>query len=204
MNFQCIQLWSRSSHSVRARTRSCRRCLAILLSFSAVALAQIAQTPKQTSAQEEFDRIKGLSGNWEGLVTTVPKMPQSGDGNRIHVVMRVTSRGNALMHEIPPTGVPDDPTSYDHPLTMLYLDGDRLLLTHYCDAGNRPRMAAHISPDNKTVQFELLDVAGSTMLGHMQRAAFTFIDNNHHTEDWTYIMPDGTPLVAHFDLRRLK
>ena len=95
-----------------------------------------------------------------------------------------------------PTGSAN-PTKYDHPLTMFYLDGDRLLLTHYCDAGNRPRMTAHISPDGKTVKFEFLDVAGSTTLGHMHRAAFTFIDENHHTEDWTYIMPGEKPLVAH-------
>lgn len=178
--------------------------LVILLSFSEAASGQGAQTSRQTVAQRAFENIKGLAGTWEGLVTTVPKMPQGGDGARIHVVMRVTSRGNALVHEIPPTGVPDDPTKYDHPLTMFYLDGDRLLLTHYCDAGNRPRMAAHVFPDGKTVGFEFLDVAGDTNFGHMQRAAFTFMEENHHTEDWTYIMPGNKPLIAHFDLRRVK
>src|SRR5438105_6038643 len=77
---------------------------------------------------------------------------------------------------------------------MLYLDGDRLLLTHYCDAGNRPRMAARVSPDGKTVEFDFVDVAGSTQYGHMHHAPFTIIDANHHIEDWTYIMPGDKPM----------
>jgi hypothetical protein len=87
---------------------------------------------------------------------------------------------------------------------MFYLDGDRLLLTHYCDAGNRPRMAARTSPDGKKVEFDFLDVAGSTKYGHMQHAVFTVIDANHHTEDWTFMMPGDKPMHAHMDLQRVK
>jgi len=84
------------------------------------------------------------------------------------------------------------------------VDGDRLLLTHYCDAGNRPRMAARVSPDGKTVEFDFVDVAGSTQYGHMHHALFTIIDANHHIEDWTYIMPGDKPMQAHMDLQRIK
>jgi len=72
-------------------------------------------------------------------------------------------------------GKPDDPSHYDHPLTMLYLDGDRLYLTHYCDAGNRPRMVAKASPDGKTLEFDFVDVAGGTEHGHMHHATFTLM-----------------------------
>jgi len=116
----------------------------------------------------------------------------------MQVSLRATSMGNALMHEMTGAGRPDDP------ITMLYLDGDRLLLTHYCDAGNRPRMVGKVSPDGKTVEFDFLDVAGSTQYGHMHHAVFTVIDAEHHTEDWIYMMPGDKPVHAHFDLQRTK
>jgi hypothetical protein len=85
---------------------------------------------------------------------------------------------------------------------MFYRDGDRLFLTHYCDAGNRPRMVGKLSPDGKTLEFEFLDLSGGNKHGHMHHAKFTFIDENHHTEDWTYMMPGDKPVRAHFDLQR--
>jgi hypothetical protein len=79
-----------------------------------------------------------------------------------------------------------------------------LLLTHYCDAGNRPRMVGKTSPDGKSVDFEFLDVDGTTQYGHMHHAVFTTIDADHHTEDWTYMEPGDKPVHAHFELTRAK
>jgi hypothetical protein len=169
----------------------------LLLTLSATAFAQ-------TDAQKSFDNLKALAGAWQGHVTTVPKMGDMGGDALMQVTLRVTSRGNALVHEMKDASAPDDPARYDHPLTMLYLDGDKLLLTHYCDAGNRPRMVARASADGKTVEFDFLDVSGSTDKGHMQHAVFTIIDANHHTEDWTYLMPGDKPIRAHMDLQRTK
>ena len=158
----------------------------------------------QSDAQKSFDKLKTLAGSWDAHVTTDPPMSDMGNGSSAQITMRVTSRGNALVHEMHEAGKPDDPTKYDHPVTMFYLDSDRLLLTHYCDAGNRPRMAARTSPDGKTLEFDFLDVAGNLQYGHMQHAVFTFIDANHHTEDWTYLMPGDKPMHAHMDLQRAK
>jgi hypothetical protein len=169
--------------------------LMVLLSLCAVAFAH-TEGPK-SDAQKSFDSLKALAGSWEGHVTTVPPQPDI-EGNPAHLSLRVTSMGNAMVHEMTGEGRPDDP------ITMLYLDGDRLLLTHYCDAGNRPRMTGKMSPDGKTVEFDFLDVSGSTQYGHMHHAVFTMIDANHHTEDWTYMMPGDKPVHAHFDLQRTK
>src|SRR6266536_2776474 len=129
----------------------------VLMSLSTVAFAQ-------SDAQKSFDKLKTLAGVWEGKVTTVPRLTEMGDGAVTEISLRVTSRGNALVHEMKQAGTADDPTRYDHPVTMFYLDSDRLLLTHYCDAGNRPRMAGKMSADEKTFEFDFLDVAGGTQL----------------------------------------
>ena len=162
--------------------------------------SSVALVPSE--AQKSFTTLKSLAGEWEGPVT-VPEAPAM-SGGKMHLSLRVTSRGNVLVHEFQEAGTPLDATKYDHPVTMFYLDNDRLLLTHYCDAGNRPRMAARTSADGKTVEFDFVDIAGSTQYGHMEHAVFTIIDDNHHSEDWTYLMPGDKPMHAHMDLQRAK
>jgi hypothetical protein len=158
----------------------------------------------KSDAQKSFDTMKTLAGNWEGAVNVEPPQPEMSDDKPVHVSMRVTSRGNALVHEMQEAGTPLDATRYDHPITMLYVDGDRLNLVHYCDAGNRPRMVARSSPDGKKVEFDFRDLSGGTEYGHMHHAVFTTIDANHHIEDWTYMMPGDKPVHAHFDLKRVQ
>ena len=179
----------------------------VLMSVSTVVFAQSdmhksVDTTAPSEAQKSFDTMKTFAGEWEGPVT-VPEMPEMNDGKPLHVSLRVTSRGNAVVHELQEANTPLDATKYDHPVTMLYVDGEQLNLIHYCDAGNRPHMIGKMSPDGKTVEFEMVDISGSTKNGHMQHAVFTYIGANHHTEDWTYMMGDK-PIHAHFDLQRTK
>jgi hypothetical protein len=164
------------------------------MSLSAVALAQ-------SDAQKSFDKLKTLAGSWEGRVTTEPKAPEM-EGAVMQLTLRLTSRGHALVHEMQEANTPLDASKYDHPVTMLYLDGDKLNLVHYCDAGNRPHMIGKMSPDGKTVEFDFTDITGSTQHGHMHHAVFTAIDANHHTEDWTFMLAGDKPIHAHFDLKR--
>lgn len=168
----------------------------LFVSFSTLALANApADTAGQTPAQKSFDELKSLAGGWAGTLTTVPAAA-SYQGKHLQVSLRVTSSGNAVMHEMRVPGEPDDP------ITMLYVNGQQLFLRHYCDAGNRPRMVAHASPDGKTITFSLVDVSGSKRNGYMEHAVFTIIDANHHIEDWTYLEPGNHPVTAHFDLHR--
>lgn len=170
----------------------------ILVAAAAIASSQqpAKSTVAQSDAQSAFNKLKTLAGSWEGVLTGTGT---PFDGKTMHFILRVTSTGNALLHEM--TGLPGRP---DDPITMFYLDDDRLLLTHYCDAGNRPRMTGKASPDGKTLEFEFLDVAGSTQKGHMHHVVFTFIDANHHSEDWTFMLPGEKSAPAHFDLIRTK
>jgi hypothetical protein len=177
------------------------RKLTFVLVIAAAAAIVLSQEPPNTpieksDAQKAFMKLKALAGSWEGVLsgTGTPF-----DGSTMHFTLRVTSTGNALLHEM--TGLPGRP---DDPITMFYLDEDRLLLTHYCDAGNRPRMTGKASSDGKTLEFDLLDVAGSTQKGYMRHVVFTLIDADHHAEDWTFMLPGDKSTPAHFDLHRTK
>jgi hypothetical protein len=141
----------------------------------------------QSEAQKNFDKMKSLAGSWKG---------KTSDGRPVEIFYRVTSGGSALMSEI---------KSEDDMVTMFHLDGDRLLLTHYCGAGNQPRMKAEASPDGKSVAFDFLDATNLTSpeVGHMHRAVFTIADANHHTEEW-FFMKDGREQKELFTMERTK
>lgn len=168
------------------------KSLRVLLPVVLISLASVAVA--QSDAQKSFDKLKALAGTWEGAF----------DGKPLYVTLRVISTGNALVHEMTGSQTPNqDP---EHPITMFYLEGDRLLLTHYCDAGNRPRMVANALPDGKTINFDFLDVANllPSQAGHMQHAVFNLIDVNHHTEKWDFAMKDGKQMNAVLDLKRVQ
>ena len=169
----------------------------LLFPFSKPAFAQ-------SEAEKSFEAMKSLAGDWQGPVTVDPAQPDMTTDKPVHISLRVTSRGNALVHEMQEAGTPLDATRYDHPVTTIYVDSDRLMLTHYCDAGNRPRMTGRVSADGKKVEFEFLDLSGGNQYGHMYHAVFTIIDANHHIEDWTFMMPGDKSMHAHMDLQRTK
>jgi hypothetical protein len=140
-----------------------------------------------SAAQKSFEELKSLDGSWEG------KAP---DGQTVQVAYRVTGNGSAVMSEI---------KGHADMISMFNLDGDRLLMTHYCGAGNQPRMVASTSPDGKTLTFDFLDATNlaSPDDGHMTRLVLSMPDANHHTEEWIY-SDHGKPEKEVFELWRKK
>jgi hypothetical protein len=173
-------------------------------------LAQAAQREnaprsdgQQAAAQLAFARLATLAGNWTGQAAVVAQPEMTAP---MRMSLRVTSGGSALLHEMLPQGRSDDPSNGDNdPITMLYVENDRLILLMYCDGGkNRARMAGTLSADGKTATFDFLDVSGDTKYGHMHHAVFTLIDTDHHSEDWTYMTPGGKAVTGHVELVRAK
>ena len=137
-------------------------------------------------AQKAFNKLKTLEGTWEG---------KTAQGQPIKVTYHVISGGSAVMSQ----------SGEDSMVTIFHLDGDRLLMTHYCGAGNQPRMVATLSEDGKTMEFKFLDVTNlaTPQTGHMHHALFTFADANHHSEQWTFAQ-DGKEQNGEFSLTRLQ
>jgi len=163
-------------------TTKATRTLLTLITIAGLAMAAHAQT----DAQKAFAAIKSMPGTWEG------KGP---DGHPLQVTFKVVSGGSAVMSEI---------LGHEDMVSMIHLDGpNRLLLTHYCGAGNQPRMQATVSPDGKTVTFNFVDATNlaSPDAAHMHRMVLTLLDDNHHTEEWTFV-DHGKEMKETFDLHR--
>ena len=140
----------------------------------------------QSDAQRTFDRLKSLDGTWEAKVKNKPAT----------IVFRTTSGGSAVLSEI---------MGEENMITMFHLDNDRVLATHYCAAGNQPRMQASMSPDGNTISCTFVDgtnIAGPKA-GHMTNLVITIPDADHHSEDWTFAQ-DGKEMKEHFELTRAK
>ncbi len=87
---------------------------------------------------------------------------------------------------------------------MFYLEGDRLLVTHFCDAGNRANLEGKISADGKSIEFTFLNVAGPTKGGLVKHIVITMLDPNKHVEEFTFIMPNGNPIELRGEFQRTK
>jgi len=141
----------------------------------------------QSDAHKSFDLLKGMEGNWAG---------KNNQGQPVQVSFRITSGGSALMSEIHGHGP-------ENMITMFHMDGERLLMTHYCGAGNQPRMKV-VSSDAKSVSFEFFD--GTNIGpgdGHMQHVTFTEPDTDHHVEEWIFL-DHGKEMKEVFTLARVK
>jgi hypothetical protein len=168
--------------------------LACLLA-PAVLFAQQDDPPKTTSAQADakaaFAKLKTLTGSWQGTVMNLP----------ITFTIRAASSGTVLLHE----GHTSAAGPPKNEITMFYLNGDRLLATHYCDAGNRTNLEGKLSGDeNALVEFSFLEVVGSTRGGYLKDMAITMVDADHHVVTLTFIMPDGKPIPLRGEFQRTK
>jgi len=155
--------------------------------ISAIAIASTGSVRADSDARQSFTVLKGLEGKWAG---------KNQQGETIHVSFRTTGNGSAVMSEIEGHGA-------DTMISMFHLDGDRLLLTHYCSAGNQPRLKM-VSSDGKSLNFEFFDGTNiAEGAGHMQQVTFTQPDSDHHVEEWVFL-DHGKELKQVFTLERVK
>ena len=84
----------------------------------------------QSDAQKALEKLKSLVGTWQGKTVK---------GESVEDSYRLTAGGTAVMGE--------DKMATEDMLSLFYVDGDRLLMTHFCPSGNQPRMQASASPD---------------------------------------------------------
>ncbi len=136
-----------------------RRPLLVLFASSVLAAAAsipaAAGSPSETTsgvldAASAFEALKGLEGTWTGTVA----MEEGGEGRQTTIVYEVSAGGHSVIETFGP-GTPMEMFSVYH------LDGDDLLMTHYCAIGNAPRMK--LAPSDKPGELVFEFNGGSNM-----------------------------------------
>lgn len=124
------------------------------------------------NASAAFERLKKLSGTWEA---TTP------DGKTERVTYEVIANGTAVIERDNHDGASME--------TVYHLDGDKLVLEHYCMAGNQPKMrASSYNPQTGELQFDFVGVENlsAPSSGYMHNAKFRFVDDNQLASEWTF------------------
>ena len=138
-------------------------------------------------------RIKALAGTWE--------MTDDKGQKQIASIFVVSSDGNVVREIMFPGS--------QHEMTNMYhMDGDTLIVTHYCAVGNQPRMrapATDASADRIAFVFDSVTnktAADQTCMGNM---TLIFVDADTIQQDWRSTKADGASEDhANFTLTRKK
>ena len=146
------------------------------------------------AAAVALDRLKTLVGEWEMV-----KPPDESSKGKTAVRYRLTGGGTAVAETI-------FPDSAMEMLSVYHRDGEQLVMTHYCAAGNQPRMRTKIGKDKDELVFEF---AGGSNLNpakdmHVHGGRVRFVDADHIHAEWE-MYADGKAATKHsFDLVRKK
>ncbi len=154
-----------------------------------------AKDISSVDAKAQFERLKTLDGKWTGDATHGGQ-----PAGKVDVVYHVTAAGSAIEEKLF--------AGTEHEMiTMYHMDGDSLMLEHYCAAGNQPHMVAHWDPNMDNIRF--LCAAGGTNMKsesdmHMHSGVIHFVDKDHLEETWSGLDGGKPAGDAHFVLERAK
>ena len=142
---------------------------------SCVASKDATRTHDAGQSKQAFEMICSLAGKWRGTTTATDHT------GAVDLVYEVVSGGSVVLERLHP-GAPTEMIS------MYHLDGDRLLMTHYCVLGNQPRMELEaFSPaPEPTAAFSFRDATNWKGPGElvMHDVRLSAIDANHLAATW--------------------
>ena len=120
--------------------------------------------------------IKKLEGSWY-------EADENGDATEVKMSeYRVTAGGSVVIETLFP--------GQDHEMvSMYYMEGEDLMLTHYCVLGNHPKLKASIDAESGQVVFSCSgageNFASCQDTPHMHEGRITPVDEDHYTANWT-------------------
>ena len=152
----------------------------IVNKLAAIVIAGLALSCGSVSAgaDDVMAKLAALEGEWTLL-------DENGtDTGVVGAVFKATANGSAVSEVMVP-GAPHEM------INMYHADGDRVLMTHYCAAGNQPRLEiVAAGEDRLELRFESITNLASDDANHMRQAEYRFHGPDRLTTYW-YSMSDG-------------
>ena len=139
-----------------------------------------------------FQKLTTMAGQWEG---------DAGDMGKVRLTIEVIAGGTAIVEK----------ETFDHPgmppmMTLYHMDGNKLMLTHYCDAGNQPRLrAATFDAKTGEIRWDFQDITNlaNPKTGHMHSAKMK-IEGSTVYSDWNFWEGGSTAKTESFKYVRVK
>jgi len=148
---------------------------------SSVPVKAGSETGKPSSATlSTFEKLKLLVGDWEARDGTAY------GGKPIRISYKVVSNGTSVMETYYQVG-----SDFIDMVTLYHLDGDSLMLTHFCAVNNQVRLRADpMTGEDKVLRFNYIDASNLSASSKdvMNKLEITFTDNDHLTQVWTWRM----------------
>jgi len=168
--------------------------------FLAIALSFLPLACQSTSARQVvpvdpakrealFAPLRALEGRWEGLDPS---------GAPHATEFHLSSAGSALREVMFPGSARE--------MTNMYtLDGNSVLLTHYCAQGNQPHMRATQLEDGRLAFLSdgVSDLEAEDEL-YMGSMTLVFVDADHIEQHWKALRGDTVDHEVVFELKRVR
>lgn len=103
--------------------------IAAMILLLPAALFAAEDSPTAFDAHSAFETLKSMEGTWVGSVET----SRSEEPRETRITYRVSANGHSVIQTF-------GPGSDFEMFSVYHMDGDQLLMTHYCAIGNAPKM----------------------------------------------------------------
>jgi hypothetical protein len=164
----------------------CTLALVTAAAAVSVATSDDKHTQHAPPKNADLEKFKTLAGIWQ-----MTGIPEEMGGPNATVTYKVTAGGAAVLETV-------FAGSEHEMVTLYYVQGDGLALTHYCMLGNRPHMRAVPTSEANQIRFRCPEGEDRALEAeeHMHQATFTFLDADHVKSEWV-LYKDGKPEMTH-------
>jgi len=133
------------SHRIAiARRTVCAAAVLALLAIAGTSLRAAPEAPKPAAKNSALEAMKPLVGTWVAVAA-----PDHHGKGPVTVTFKESAAGSAIVETMLPG-------SEQEMITIYAIDGQSLLMTHYCMMGNQPRMRL-TSAEKGVLKFEFID-----------------------------------------------